>query len=59
MKTQRAEMKSSSSSAQDSRVAAQGASLVLTPGTPVQAEQCQELEFGCSRVKSFYFEDGA
>lgn len=33
--------------------------LVLTPGIPVQAEECQELESGWSGVKSFTFEMGA
>lgn len=52
-------MKSSRGSAQGSTEAAQGAALVLTPGTPVQEEQYQGLEFGWSSIKSFYFEDGA
>lgn len=52
-------MKSSRGSAQGSTEAAQGAALVLIPGTPVQEEQYQGLEFGWSSIKSFYFEDGA
>lgn len=39
-------MKSHRGSAQGSTGAAQGAALVLTPATPVQAQQCQGLKFG-------------